>query len=302
MRNLEFDVVVVGHVAIDVNVLPWGVIENALGGAPTYAGLAFVAMKKNVGVVSKVGVDFLEKFPPIYRKFGLDTEGILVGGEHTTTFENTYDEAGNRTQVCKHVAPRILPDDIPTAYENAHSFYVSPIAGEVTPELLKALKRETNLVMLDPQGIFRRISEEGRVEIEPRDDLADFLKHVDVIKIGKEEAKALRGEVKEVLQELRKMGPKIAILTKAEKGYAVLSDEGFEEVDAVKVDAKDLTGAGDVFGAAFLAKYLQTREVSASAKFANAAAGLKIRYKGPTGFPPEKEVLEAFSKSGQSAH
>ncbi|GAI38104.1 unnamed protein product, partial [marine sediment metagenome] len=117
MRNLEFDVVVVGHVAIDVNVLPWGVIENALGGAPTYAGLAFVALKKSVGVVSKVGVDFLEKFPPIYRRFGLDTEGILVGGEHTTTFENTYDEAGNRTQVCKHVAPRILPDDIPTAYE-----------------------------------------------------------------------------------------------------------------------------------------------------------------------------------------
>jgi len=302
MRNLEFDVVVVGHIAIDINVLPWGVIENALGGAPTYAGLAFAALKKSVGVVSKVGVDFLEKFPPIYSKFGLDTEGILVGGEYTTTFENTYDEAGNRTQVCKHVAPKILPDNIPTAYENANSFYVSPIAGEITPELLKALKREKNLVMLDPQGIFRIISGDGKVEIEPRDDLANFLKHVDVIKIGKEEAKALRGEVKEVLKELRKMGPKIAILTKAEKGYAVLSDEGFEEVEAIKVDAKDLTGAGDVFGAAFLAKYLQTHEVSASAKFANAAAGLKIRYKGPTGFPSEKEILEAFSKFGQSAH
>lgn len=299
---MTFDVIVVGHIAIDMNILPYGIIENALGGAPTYSGLAFVALKKRVGVVSKVGRDFVEKFPPLYSKLGVDTEGILVTGEHTTTFENTYDEAGNRTQVCKHVAPKILPDNIPATYESADSFYVSPIAGEVTPELLKALKRETNLVMLDPQGIFRRISEEGKVEIEPRDDLADFLRHVDVIKIGKEESKALRGEVKEVLEELREMGPKIAIMTKAEKGCAVLSDEGFEEVDAIKVDARDLTGAGDVFGAAFLAKYLQTHQVLASAKFANATAGLKIRYRGPTGFPSEKEVLGTFSKFGQSAH
>lgn len=290
---MQFDTIVVGHIAIDMNVLPLGVIENALGGAPTYAGLTFAALRKNIGIVSKVGADFLEKFPPIYSKLGLDTEGILVAGEYTTTFENTYDEAGNRKQVCKHVAPRISPDDIPAAYSDAQSFYVSPIANEITPDILKAIKRESNLVMLDPQGILREISKDGKVEVKSR-ELGEFLKHADIVKIGKEEAGALRGGAKEVLESLRAMGPKIAILTRGRDASMVLSDEGLVKIDSLKVDAKDLTGAGDVFGAAFLTRYIATRDTLESAKFATAVAGLKIKYKGPTGFPSEKETLRAF--------
>ena len=291
---MDFDVIVVGHVAIDVNVLPWGVIENALGGTPTYAGLALVALRKNVGVISKVGADFLDKFPPLYSKLGLDTEGILVAGEYTTTFENTYDEAGNREQVCKHVAARISTDDIPRAYQDAGGFYVSPIADEVTAGVLESIKRKGNIIMLDPQGLFRKIGDGGKVEIHPREDLSDFLRYVDIVKIGRDEARALKGEARKVLKSLREMGPKIAILTQGEKSCTMLSDEGFSEVKSLKVDARDLTGAGDVFGAAFLARYLDTRDAVKSAKFASAAAGLKIRYKGPTGFPSEKEILAAL--------
>ncbi len=290
---MQFDTIVVGHIAIDMNVLPLGVIENALGGAPTYAGLTFAALRKNIGIVSKVGADFLEKFPPIYSKLGLDTEGILVAGEYTTTFKNTYDEAGNRKQVCKHVAPRISPDDIPAAYIDAQSFYVSPIANEITPDMLKAIKLESNLVMLDPQGILREISKDGKVEVKSR-ELGGFLKHVDIVKIGKEEAGALGGGAKEVLESLRAMGPKIAILTRGRDASMLLSDEGLVKIDSLKVDAKDLTGAGDVFGAAFLTRYIATRDTLESAKFATAVAGLKIKYKGPTGFPSEKETLRAF--------
>lgn len=292
--SLQFDTIVVGHVAIDVNVLPWGVIENALGGAPTYAGLTFAALGKNIGVVSKVGANFLEKFPPIYSKLGLDTEGILVAGEYTTTFKNTYDEAGNRKQVCKHVAPRISPDDIPAAYSDAQSFYVSPIANEITPDVLKAIKRESNLVMLDPQGLLREISEDGKVEIKSR-ELGGFLKHADIVKIGKEERGALRDGAKEVLENLKALGPKIVILTRGGDAAMVLSDEGLVKIGTLKVDVKDLTGAGDVFGAAFLTRYIDTRDTLESAKFATAAAGLKIKYKGPTGFPSEEEILDALT-------
>jgi ribokinase len=292
--SLDLDIVVVGHVTIDVNVLPWGVIENALGGTPTYAGLALVALKRSVGVVSKVGADFLEKFPPLYSKLGLDTEGIYVAGEYTTTFENTYDKSGNREQVCKHVAARISPDDIPRSYQDAAGFYVSPIADEVDASVLKSIKRKENIVMFDPQGLFRKINSEGKVEIHPRDDLSDFLKHVDIVKIGRDEARALKGGVKKVLENLRGMGPEIAILTRGEKGCAVLSDAGFKEVGSLKVEAKDLTGAGDVFGAAFLSKQIDSRDGVKSAKFASVAAGLKIRYKGPIGFPSEKEILDVL--------
>lgn len=293
MPDEQPDVVVIGHVAIDVNVMPWGVIENRLGGAPTYAGLQLVTLKRNVGVVSKIGTDFVEKFPPIFSKLGLDTEGIMVSGEHTTTFENSYDEAGNRSQICKHMAPAITPEDVPAYYLDAQSFYISPIVNEVNPQLIRSVKKQGNLVMFDPQGLFRRVKSDGRVEVIPK-NLEDFLRYVDVVKLGREEVQALKGDIRQILEGLRRAGPRIAIITRGEKPCALLSEEGFVEVKSLRVDVRDPTGAGDVFGAAFLARYSDTQDIVASARFASTAAGLKIRYRGPTGFPSEEEILKSL--------
>jgi len=288
-------IVIVGHVAIDTNKFSQGMIESAIGGAPTYAGLALAALRKKVGVVAKIGVDFTEQFPPIYSKLGLDTEGIMVSGEHTTAFENIYDEKGNRTQLCRHVAPKITPDDIPASYLEAKGFYVSPLADEVTPETMRKIKGD-NLVVMDPQGLFRQIDEKGRVTIRSEVDLKPFLEHVDVVKLGRDEAKLIMKEPKQLLEKLCEMGPKIAILTRGEEPVLMLSDGEFHEVKSLKVEARDPTGAGDVFGAVFLARYLEIRDAVESAKFASAAAGLKMRYKGPVGFPSEREVYAAIQK------
>ncbi len=288
-------IVIVGHVAIDTNKFSHGMIESAIGGAPTYAGLALAALRKNVGVVSKIGIDFTEKFPPIYGKLGLDTEGILVSGEYTTAFENTYDDRGYRTQLCTHVAPKITPDDIPERYLDADGFYVSPLADEVTPETMEKIKGD-NMVVMDPQGLFRQIDDKGRVTIRSDVDLEPFLEHVDVVKIGRDEAKLIMNEPKQLLKKLCEMGPKIAILTRGEDPVLMLSGGEFHEVKSLKVDARDPTGAGDVWGAVFLARYIETRDAVESARFASAAAGLKIRYKGPVGFPSEREVYAAIQK------
>lgn len=293
---MRFDVIVIGHIAIDVNVLPWGIIENALGGAPTYAGLALAMLKKKVGIVSKVGFDFTEKFPPVYSKFGIDTEGIFVLGDQTTTFRNVYDEAGDRSQVCENVAAKISATDIPEGYKDSRAFYVSPIADEISADVLREVKREDNIVMLDPQGLFRKIGEGGKVEVVPRGDLGDFLKYVDVVKIGKDELSALKGPPMEALKELAEMGPKIVILTQGAKDTLVFSGGSIANVKVMKVDVKDPTGAGDVFGAAFLSRYLDTQDSVDSARFASVAASLKIRYKGPTGFPSEEEILDALRR------
>ena len=225
------DVVVVGYITIDVNSMPWGVIENMLGGPPTYAGFALASLGKRVGVVSKVGSDFPDQFPLIYSRLGLDTEGILTGGEETTTFENVYDEAGNREQRCRPITSKISPEEVPDMYRGARSFYVSPVADEITPGLLKSVKASGSLVMLDPQGLFRQIDAEGKVEVRRRDDLADFLANVDVVKLGLEELKAFAEEPKDALEELRGMGPETAIATQGGEKCTILSKDGFTEIE-----------------------------------------------------------------------
>lgn len=291
---MEFDVIVIGHITIDVNVLPRGIIENMLGGAPTYAGFMLASLGEKIGVVSKIGEDFPDKFPPLYGKFGLDTEGVYSTPEKTTVFENTYDESGSRKQTCWLLPSKISPEEIPQAYFRTRGFYVSPVGDEVTPGVLEAVKKEENVVMLDPQGLFRKIGEDGKVDVQKPDDLSDYLAHVDIVKIGQDEFRSFAKSSEETLRELVEAGPEVAILTRGEKGCAVFSEGKFSEFEGLKVDAKDLTGAGDVFGAAFLVKYLNTRDVAESARFATAAAGLKIKYKGPSGFPSEEEILKAL--------
>lgn len=291
---MEFDVVIIGHITIDVNVFPRGIIENMLGGAPTYAGFMLASLGEKVGIVSKIGEDFPDKFPPLYGKFGLDTEGVYSIPEKTTIFENTYDELGGRKQTCWLLPSKISPEEIPGAYFHTRSFYVSPVGDEVTPGVLETVKKKENVVMLDPQGLFRKVGRDGKISVQKPENLDDYLVHVDVVKIGPEEFQAFAKSPEETLRELVGAGPKVAILTRGEKGCMVLCDGKFGEFEGLKVDVKDLTGAGDVFGAAFLVRYLNTRDVADSAKFATATASLKIKYKGPSGFPTEEEILGAL--------
>jgi len=287
------DVVVIGHIAIDTNVLPWGTVENILGGASTYAGMALNALKKNVGIISKVGVDFKEF--SFYSKHNIDIKGISIGGERTIRYKNIYDPKEDREQVCEYNIPPLTPTDIPKSYLKARSFYISPIVNEVDVDIVKHVKRRDNIVMLDPQGLFRRIAKDGRVEITLPKGLDKFLRYVDIVKIGKAEASAFKIGVEEILSYLIHAGPKIAIVTLGKEGCIYLTEDKIEKVRSIEVDAKDFTGAGDVFGATFLAIYMDTLNVREAIKFASISAGLKIRRMGLEGFPTKEKILRELS-------
>ncbi len=291
---MQLDSVVIGHVTVDVNILPHGIIENVLGGAPTYGGFALTELGREVGIVSKLGQDFPEYFPPLFSKFGLNTEGILAVSGKTTKFENKYLDSGERKQLCKEVADPIAPEDIPQDYLSSRSVYISPVADEISPETLSRISEGEGITMLDPQGLFRDIGEAGEINLRVPDDLREYLSEVDIVKIGSDEFQTFESSEDEVLEDLVEMGPDLAILTLGEKGCKVFSNGEITDVESLEVEAKDLTGAGDVFGAAFLSKYLDSEDPVESARFGTAAAGLKIEYKGPTGFPSEDEIKKVL--------
>lgn len=289
------DMVVGGHVTVDVNIITDGVVENVLGGTPTYTGFALTSLGEEVGVISKLGQDFPEHFPPLFSKFGLNTEGMLVTSGKTTKFENKYSENGEREQTCEEVADPIRPEDIPQAYLDAEGFYISPVMDEIPPETLEKISEEgKGITIFDPQGVFRKLEDSGKISLEKPDNLENYLKNVEIVKVGKDELKVFDKSSEKVLEDLVEKGPEIAILTLGEEGCKVLSDGEITKIESLAVEAEDLTGAGDVFGAAFLSNYLKTKDPIDAAKFANAAAGLKIKYKGPTGFPSEEEIKEVI--------
>lgn len=62
-------------------------------------------------------------------------------------------------------------------------------------------------------------------------------------------------------------------------GAAGCSVDG-QDVPTVNVPVRDVTGAGDVFLAAFVLNYLETKNLITAAKFANHVAGISVQYVG----------------------
>ncbi len=276
--------------------MPSGNVENVLGGTPTYSGLTLENLNEKVGIFSKIGNEPPKRFFSGYDGGSLDTSGILMSSGETTRFENKYLDNGRRNQICSGFSGTLDWGDIPESYLEANGFYISPVLNEISPEMLEYISNKSGgSVMLDPQGTFRQVKNNGEITLEKPDNLENYLRRVDIVKIGMDELTVFEKSSEKVLKDLLRMGPEVAILTLGGRGAKVMAEnKGIMKVDALDVEPKDITGAGDVFGAAFLHDYLKNRDLEKATNFANAAAGLKIRCEGPTGFPNRKEIREVL--------
>jgi hypothetical protein len=92
-------------------------------------------------------------------------------------------------------------------------------------------------------------------------------------------------------RKLLKSGIKTAIITLAKGGCLVAQGNEIVRVYAPKVKAVDACGAGATFSAGFVYGYLKGWNLEASARFATAAATLKVTRAGLTMFSVE-QILE----------
>jgi len=93
-------------------------------------------------------------------------------------------------------------------------------------------------------------------------------------------------------------GPKTVVFTLGEKGSVGLSDQGFFHAPGYQVEVADTVGAGDVYHGAFLFGLAQGWEAERTARFANAAAALKIGAIGGRAGIPTCETVLAFMRDG----
>ncbi len=288
---LDVKAVIVGHFSIDENIGPRSRISDVLGGAPVYSGSTFSKLGLKAGICSCVGEDQYERAIGFCKSLGIDYRGLHVCGRKTLRFQNVYDEEGNRFQRCYNVLRKLSPKDIPEDYLGCGAYYISPIMNEITLNFLKSIRFEGNIIMLDPQGIMRSVGEDGKVSVVfEKEHLLKFFEKVDIVKIGYDEVKAIGLNEKELIKLVMDTGAKIGIITRGKDPVIVSYEKGVFEVETIDVNVEDPTGAGDVFGAAFLTEYMRSKNVKRAIKFANIAAGLKIRYRGPEGFPTQEDI------------
>ncbi|MGI8406216.1 MAG: carbohydrate kinase family protein, partial [Thermomicrobiales bacterium] len=144
-----------------------------------------------------------------------------------------------------------------------------------------------NFLGITPQGWMRDWPRQtgGKVHLIPLKLPGALLGRVDCAVVSVEEIANAR-EVIERVGERR-----LSVITMGKDGARIIAGGHPIDLDGFKVKTKDLTGAGDVFAAAFFLK-ASNKTVSAqtAGRFANAVAALSLREIGVSSVPTMQEV------------
>ena len=234
---------VIGHLSRDV------VADGPpkIGGGAWHGARAFRGLGLAATIFAKCGEPERRDFQRKLVTCGLPS--TLAVGRTTTGFSFSYDDAGVRTMHVEALGdPWRLREASPDLMRRIDWLQVAPLLrGEFTAEVLAEVARGRR-ILFDGQGLVRR-REAGPLTLDGDFD-RDLLRHITILKLAEEEARAIVGD--DDLESLRSLGVPEILVTFGLEGSLVLADGKATRVPARPVRVEP-TGAGDAFGAAYLA-------------------------------------------------
>jgi sugar/nucleoside kinase (ribokinase family) len=279
---------VVGHITIDHITSPTLDLIS-VGGPPSYAGLMARRLGAEVDVATKVGLDFPEHYTLFLTRY-INILKPAFSKKPTTRFRIHQYGSSRRLRLISRC------EDIEEEQIQAKNYNIcvlNPVAREVSSEVATAARRAAKYLFLDPQGFLRSFDSEGFCTLSNMDKA--LLRDVDILKVDEEEMRCIAGldDLKQALNELHNLGPKVVILT-SHSGYVTLSVE--RKICKVPIPAVnivgDTTGAGDILAGAFAASFTQKEDLLWAVCVGVSAATLAILGVGISKIPPREEVYE----------
>jgi sugar/nucleoside kinase (ribokinase family) len=259
---------------------------HAFGGNASYSSITAIKLGCNTNVLSK-GNDELSEWINVLKNHGIDVE--LQKSDSITCFVNDYRE-GERKQFVLSDAGKIDYK----SFGKVDVIFLGPVFNEITLECLKKARKDCKILSLDAQGFVRTLKN-GEVVKKFWRDREEFLKYVDLLKIGKDEISSVSKEsdYEKVCEELRSLGVKVVELTLGENGSIIVGEE-IHRIPAYKTTLVDKTGSGDVFATAFAIRYFETKNELESGLFASAAASFVVEDFGTKNIVGKERVEERF--------
>jgi sugar/nucleoside kinase (ribokinase family) len=278
--------VAIGHMTIDRT--PSG---NVLGGSVLYAALTAARYGLRSGIFTRANLGALDRqMREQLDAIAAEVEIVTQSSPGITTFTNT-EVAGRRSQALHDWGGEIDLTGLPPLWRSAGAIHIAPVAQEIDPRQVNRLSPQ--LLGCTPQGWLRRWDEQrlGQVRTSPLRLPSDLVSRIDALVVSAEEY----AHARDVVVEIGQRG--LSVVTRGIQG-ASLIDRGREvDVPAYRVKVVDTTGAGDVFAAALFAARSARESVSASARYASAAAALTVAGTGLSAVP-SREAVEALIERG----
>jgi len=237
--------VVVGSVAIDDVITPFGKNFNALGGSATYFSICASNFTR-VRLIAVVGEDFPKKYLKLFDRKNIDAKGLQIKKGKTFRWKGRYgwdldnpQTLKTQLNLFKDFKP-VLPED----YKDEDILFLANIDPELQLDVLRQSK--SKIIAADTMNFW--------IEHKRR-SLIEVLKRIDILIINEYEARQLTKE-SNLLKAARRIiswGTKKVVIKKGEDGVLFVSKKVFFSCPAYLMeDVLDPTGAGDTFAGGFL--------------------------------------------------
>src|SRR5580700_4561115 len=234
-------VLIVGSTALDSIKTPKSENSRLLGGSASHAAIAasFFAPVRLVGVV---GEDFPKAYLRLYRKHGIDLEGLQIEPGKTFHWAGEYEVNMNnrRTLETELGVFETFTPRLPAGYQDSSFVLLANIAPALQHHVLDQMRRP-KLVVADTMDLWLNIA---------LPDLLKLLPRIDGFVLNDSEARQLTQDdnLLSALKKIHKLGPKYVIIKKGEHGAVLSSGKGLFLSPAYPLArVVDPTGAGDSF-------------------------------------------------------
>lgn len=248
---------VFSHCAIDTIAIDGNNYEQ-IGGAACYFGITARQFKFDVDLFTKFGSDFPKQYLSEHKINFPNSESQT----NTTKFAISitgYDRTLKLENEC---------DVIDYSTVNADGHIVSPIYHEVTDDIFKKIKNDSNFLFVDPQGFLRQKDSQNNISLQSKDiDLSN----VDTIKVNPEEAQHMvNGSPDEMMLALQKKGAEYVLLTNKTDVSLLVKDKIYS-ITLPNKKVHDTTGIGDIFCSTFSCTMLKEKDFLWALCFAGGA-------------------------------
>ncbi len=239
-------IAIFSHCALDTITIDGNSYEQ-IGGAASYCGIMARELKFDVDLFTKFGPDFPKQYLTKNKINLINSES----SKNTTKFSISL-SGSDRTLKLQNEC-----DPIDYSNVNADGHLVSPIFHEISDNVFKKIKYDSNFLFVDPQGFLRQKDSENNIILKKTElDLSD----VNAIKINPEEGKNIvDGTSDEMMLALQKKGIEYVVFTD-KTNVSLLIKNRIYSLKLPNKTVHDTTGIGDIFCSTFTCTMLKEKD------------------------------------------
>jgi sugar/nucleoside kinase (ribokinase family) len=275
--NAAYDVVYVGNYTKDTIVSPAGV-KYVDGGAVNYAAHAGARLGLKVAVLTRLAKEDVRVVENL-QQVGVDCFVDYTPQSTCVKLEYPTLDVDTRNLYVTSSAGSISISSV-EQLNSCAAVIGTTLRGEVSLEVIQALRKKEMLLAADVQGFVRVLRGQSLV-FEPWDEMPDVLAYLDILKSDAVEAQFLTGEVDlySAAQAFAAMGPQEVVLTHKD-GVLVYANSQFYNQGFYPQNLVGRSGRGDTCLGAYAAMRLSKTPEEAGI-WAAAVTSLKMEALGP---------------------